>query len=215
MSKLKKISALLLSGALALGFVSTFLGGGTQIGGSTSNSAEVKHQFIGESQTALNQQNGKVLMFFWYGCPHCYHVHKEIENHNEMERYTFVAVPGNDLWTLHARHYYTMKEMGLLPSLDSKFFELVYSEHSKPTDEQINAFLTKNGVSLAEYQKVFISDQVKNDLEQARAMTARYNVTGTPSIFIDGNKPVVLGAASSYADIVERIKAYYATSPIN
>jgi thiol:disulfide interchange protein DsbA len=173
------------------------------------NYGEVEHHQIGPAQMKLTATPGKVKMFFWYGCVHCYKVHQNINIEGDKDRYEFIATTGNKTWTEHARHFYAMKELHLLDKLDDKFFDFVIEHKSNPSESDYRGFLKENGVDEHSYFSMLDSSVVDKDMDEARQLASQYAVKGVPSIFIDGNRPVSLSGFSSYSDVVKSIKAFY------
>lgn len=160
--------------------------------------------------TSLVAKENTVMMFFWYGCPHCYHLHKEMKAFNkDGVKVEMIAVPGNPLWTKHAQHFYAMKQMGLLEQLSDKFFDMVQSAGSNPSDAEIDRFFASNGVDVNNYHKVYRSESVSVALKDARDLAARYSVRGVPSLFVDGDRKVEMDKAKSFSDIPTALTEYY------
>lgn len=194
MVKSKLIAAMLLS--LTVGAVITGCGPGS------------KEQ--GVSQVSYEKTENVVRVFFWYGCPHCYAVHKEIRSEQfKNVKFEYIAVPGNKVWTYHAANFYTLKRMGLLETLNEKFFDFIQDSGSNPSEDEILKFIAQQGVDPAEYKRILDSVEVKHDLDSARELSKKYGVSGVPAVFMDGTVQIKIAELNSYSEIKERIHAFY------
>jgi thiol:disulfide interchange protein DsbA len=193
MVKNKLIAAVLLS--LAVGAVITGCG-------------PSKEQ--GVSQVSYEKTENVVRVFFWYGCPHCYAVHKEIRSEQFKNiKFEYIAVPGNKVWTYHAANFYTLKRMGLLEVLNEKFFDFIQDSGSNPSEEEILKFIAQQGVDPVEYKRVLDSVEVKHDLDAAKELSKKYGVSGVPAVFMDGTVQIKIAELNSYSEIKERIHSFY------
>lgn len=151
-----------------------------------------------------------VMIFFWYGCPHCYAVHQEITKANiQGIKYDYIAVPGNSTWTYHAKIFYTLKRLGKLNELNDKFFDFVQEHGSKPSEQEVVSFMLKNGVGKDEYLKAINSVEVEHDVDTARKLAKQYEIKGVPGIFMDGTKEIRLRDLSSYSEVPIKLKQFY------
>lgn len=166
------------------------------------------------SNPVLVHKEKTVLLFFWYGCPHCYMVHKEmLKKDIAGVKVEYIAVPGNDIWTKHAQHFYAMKRMNLISRLDDDFFDMVQGAKSNPSDSEIDEFLESKGVDVIEYHKAFSSEAVQGDLNDASSLAKKYEINGVPAIYADGDHRLEIERVSSYADIPKALALFY--SPLH
>ena len=78
---------------------------------------------------------GQVVEFFWYGCPHCYHMEPELQKWlangiNPALKFTRVpAVTGQ--WAGGAQLYYTVRQLGMdEKAMDAKIFDAVHKDRN-------------------------------------------------------------------------------------
>ena len=98
----------------------------------------VDFQLINNNPSAYEQKKSKKILVveaFWYGCPHCYifddYLSKwDLKNEKDIE---FVNMPVvfNKTWLLHARLFYTIKEMEIHSELHKNFFYAFHEQHRK------------------------------------------------------------------------------------
>jgi protein dithiol oxidoreductase (disulfide-forming) len=133
----------------------------------------------------------EVVEFFWYGCPHCYHLEPEVNAWLKTIPPDVVfkrvhAIP-NQAWAAHASIYYTLESMGLVDRLHSKVFDAIHKDNLNLTNPKIrDEWLAKNGVDPAKYNEMAKSFSVNSKLQRASQLTMAYKVDGVPRIFVNG-----------------------------
>jgi thiol:disulfide interchange protein DsbA len=139
------------------------------------------------------ESSGKIEVteFFWYGCPHCYHLEPElvawVKKLPPDVVFKRVHAYPSAAWGAHASIYYTLETMGLVDKLHQKVFDAIHKENLNLANAQVlKDWLTKNGVDAAKYAEVEKSFSVASKLQRARQMTAQYKVDGVPRLFVNG-----------------------------
>ncbi len=133
----------------------------------------------------------EVTEFFWYGCPHCYHLEGQIANwlKTKPSDVVFKRVPAypSEGWGELAKVYYTFQAMGLLDQFHSKIFDAIHKDGQNLGNKKIrDKWLTKNGIDLAKYDAMEKSFTVATDLSRARQLTIAYKVDSVPRVFVQG-----------------------------
>jgi len=139
------------------------------------------------------ESNGKieVIEFFWYGCPHCYHLESSVNEwlKTKPDDVVFKRVPAypSESWGELARVFYTIQAMGLLPQMHEKIFDAIHKDGVNLANKKIREqWLAKNGVDPAKYEQVEKSFTVASDLQRAKQMTINYKVDSVPRLVVDG-----------------------------
>ena len=134
----------------------------------------------------------EVVEFFWYGCPHC--------NHFEPYLAAWVAKLPADVafrripvvihenpGAIHARLFYTVESLGLIPTLHAKIFHAIHEEGLKlDSPETIGDFVAKQGVDKARFLSVLDSFSVQTKARQARSLADAYKLEGVPMLGVGG-----------------------------
>ena len=134
----------------------------------------------------------EVVEFFWYGCPHC--------NHFEPYLAAWVAKLPADVafrripvvlhenpGAIHARLFYTVEALGLIPALHAKIFHGIHEEGLRlDSPETIGDFVAKNGVDKAKFLAALDSFSVQTKARQARSLADAYKLDGVPMLGIGG-----------------------------
>jgi thiol:disulfide interchange protein DsbA len=151
----------------------------------------------------------EVLEIFWYGCRHC----NEFEPYitawlsKKPENVEFRRMPATfkDLWTLHARAFYTAEALGVLEKIHSPFFKALHEENRSLVDQASLAdFFAEHGVNKDDFNKTFSSFSVDSKVRQANHMIIQYKITGVPAVIVNG-KYLVTGSMSGGYDELFKI----------
>ncbi len=135
----------------------------------------------------------EVLEFFWFGCPHCYAFEPTI-NHwadNRPEYVSFVreAPPLNPAWEQHSRAFYAAEALGITEHFFDTMFNTIHQD-KKPmrTPKEIAKFVESLdlGVSGEKFTSAMKSFTVEGSLKRSMQLAMRAEITGVPSIVING-----------------------------
>ncbi len=140
-----------------------------------------------------NDSPGKieVVEFFWYGCPHCYHLEPLVNAwvKNQPKDVVFKRVPAtpNETWAQGAVMFYTLEAMGLLEQYHGKVFDAIHKDNKNLNNKRIREeWLQQNGVDVAKYNEMEKSFSVSSKVQRARQLTGAYRVDGVPRVFVGG-----------------------------
>jgi len=153
----------------------------------------------------------EVIEFFWYGCPHCYHLEPVLNAWIKgiPKDVVFKRVPATSGgWVNLAQVYYTVEAMGLLDQLHSKIFDAIQKDginlgNKKMRDE----WLTKQGVDPKKYDEVEKSFSVSTKLQRAKQLGELYKVDSVPQIFVAGKYQVSAESAGGQERMIPAVDA--------
>lgn len=133
----------------------------------------------------------EVTEAFWYGCPHCYQFDPLLQEWVKKlpADVSFVRLPvmWNPTHQIHARLYYTALALGKIDEMHSAIFrEMHVEKHMLTTEDEIQAFFARFGVSAEEFRNTFRSFAVESQLKRAKELTERYQVRSVPLLIVDG-----------------------------
>jgi thiol:disulfide interchange protein DsbA len=174
---------LLTSGWLILAFI-------TLTANAQTPRLEVDYRLIPQQPIATGSKI-EVIDFFWYGCPHCNKFQPAFEQWRkrmpaDVEVRRIPAVR-HDNWAPHARIFYTLQVLGEVERLHQAVYHGYHVEElymSKP--EVMEAWAVEHGIDRAKWLAAYNSPMVLEQVEQAKVLTAQYDIRGTPSLVVDG-----------------------------
>jgi len=174
--------------------------------------AGVDYDLVNPAQPTLDPSKVEVLEFFWYGCPHCYHFEPDLNAwlKTKPSNVDFIRQPAifNEHWAAHAKAFFTAETLGVLDKMHADFYDAIQNKkESLETEEDLAAFFKAHGVNNEDFHKAYASFAVDSKLRLANGLAAKYGVTGTPSIVVNGKYLVSSGKAKSFPRMIEITKA--------
>ncbi len=153
--------------------------------------AEIDYRLI-RTQPVSVTSGIEVIDFFWYGCPHCNNLQPSLEKwiRDKPADVTVRRIPVvlRPTWAPHARIYYTLEALGEVDRLHQQVYRGYHVEKlamSKP--EVMSDWAVRHGIDRARWDAAYNSDAVSRKVEQAVELTKAYDITGTPSLVVDGH----------------------------
>lgn len=133
----------------------------------------------------------EVIEFFWYSCPHCHAFEPAFATWKSgvpadvvVQR---VPVGFNASFIPQQKLYYALLAMGKLDEVHPKVFQTIHVERNRlAKDEDIFAWVEKQGVDVAKFKENYNSFTVSNQVRKATQLQQDYNVEGVPSIGVAG-----------------------------
>ena len=156
-----------------------------------------------------------VIEFFWYSCPHCNAFEpvldawlKAAPKDVSVRR---MPVAFNASFVPQQKLYYTLEGMGKLEELHAKVFRAIHVEKQKlAKDDEILAWVGKQGVDVAKFKEVYGSFSVSNQVRRASQLQDAYGVEGVPSMGVAGKyytDGTMAGSMSTVLQVVEHLVA--------
>jgi thiol:disulfide interchange protein DsbA len=174
------------------------------------------HRLVPTQPTVGGADKIEVAEVFWYGCPHCFNFEPAINSWAETvpANARFVRIPAvwNPLARLHGRLYYTEEVLarnGKLNDVD-EFHAAVFNEfHRKgnrlTSEDSIQRLFERFGVSGDDFLNAWNSFEVNQKVRVANDLVRRYNVTGVPTMVVNGKFRTGAADAGSYPKLLEVI----------
>lgn len=133
----------------------------------------------------------EVIDFFWYGCPYCNTLQPALERwiSRKPVDVTVRRIPAvlRDSWAPHARVYYTLEALGEVERLHQRaYYSYHVEELAMSRAEAMSDWAVRNGIPRERWEAAYNSTAVQRKVEEAGELTRAYNVTGTPSLVVDG-----------------------------
>ncbi|MCU7816850.1 MAG: thiol:disulfide interchange protein DsbA/DsbL [Candidatus Thiodiazotropha sp. (ex Rostrolucina anterorostrata)] len=158
--------------------------------------------------TTASEGKVEVIEFFWYGCPHCYHMESPLEEwlKNKPENVEFIRVPAplNSKWTVHAQFFYTAEILGLTEKLHNPLFTAIHDKKRKLYDkDSLIDFAVEHGADRQQFIDALNSFGVYVKVQNARKLGQRYQLDGVPAIGINGKYKTSGSLAGTYSKMFE------------
>lgn len=147
----------------------------------------------------------EVLEFFWYACPHCYHLEPHLAKWKSslgpdvVFKRVHVAFRGDT----HQKIFYTLEAMGKADALGAKVFDEIHQRNnSLPALMDAVEWAKKQGLEAAKFESTWNSFGVQTQQKRANALVASYKVDGVPMFGINGKyvtSPAMVGGSHARA----------------
>jgi len=152
------------------------------------------------AQPVLEAGDSEALEFFWYGCAHCYAFEPVINPWVEKlpADVNFVRIPAmfGGPWDAHGQLFITLEMMNVEHKVHAAVFEAIQKGGKRLTDKNDMAdFIATQGVDKAEFLKTFDSFAVKGKIAQYKELAKKYEITGVPTMIVNGKYRFDLGSA--------------------
>jgi thiol:disulfide interchange protein DsbA len=133
----------------------------------------------------------EVIEFFWYGCNHCYAFEPLVVPWSRKlpadVQFRRVPVAFSAAFAIHQRIFYALETLGKVEELQGKVFSAIHNDHQRlDKDEDVIAFMAKNGIDRAKFAEVFSSFSVATRSKQASRLADSYKIEGVPTLGING-----------------------------
>ena len=156
-----------------------------------------------------------VIEFFWYSCPHCNAFEPTLDAWIKAAPKDLsirrVPVAFNASFVPQQKLYYALEGMGKLEELHTKVFRAIHAEKVRMgKDDEIFAWVAKQGVDAAKFKEVYASFTVSNQIRRASQLQDAYGVEGVPSMGVAGKyytDGTMAGSMQNVLQVVESLAA--------
>jgi thiol:disulfide interchange protein DsbA len=157
---------------------------------------------INPPQATITGKKVEVIEFFAYYCPHCNALDASLndwvkaQGDNIVFKRVHTTISGEAV--PQQRLFYTLEAMGKEDEYHSKIFNAIHVEKQHlDSDEDIIAFMVKQGVDKQQFTDIYNSFSVQSKVQNALRMQIGYGVRSWPTIVFDGRfftSPPLAGA---------------------
>lgn len=165
------------------------------------------YDLVSPPQPTQDPDRIEVMEFFWYGCPHCLDFEPDLKNWLKTKpgSVQFVRQPAvfNDQWAAHAKAYFTAEALGVADALHDELFKAIQIRKEKlMTEDEQAKFFADHGVDSTAFHQAYKSFAVDSKMRNATGLAAKYGVTGTPSIVVNGKYLVSPSKSKSFPRMI-------------
>lgn len=164
---------------------------------------DVDYKVLTEILAPADAQKIEVIEFFWYGCPHCYHLEPSVELWMKEQQKDVVVrrvpVAFNEKLLSNSQLYYTLEQMvelmkitpaekqEKLRQLHLKVFEAFHKDRQPlMTEKEIFKWAAKQGLEQKEFERMFHSFGVVTKVKMAQAAFEKARLDGVPALVVQG-----------------------------
>jgi len=167
----------------------------------------VDYELVNPPQPTVDPSKVEVMEFFWYGCPHCYHFEPDLNAwlKKKPDNVVFIRQPAifNARWAAHAKAFYTAEVLGVLDKVHADLYDAIQNKkQALESEADLAKFFADHGVAEADFRKAYKSFAVDTKMRQAETMAARYGVTGTPNVIVNGKYRIAPQQAKSFPRMI-------------
>ncbi|MBK1649633.1 thiol:disulfide interchange protein DsbA/DsbL [Rhabdochromatium marinum] len=164
---------------------------------------------------AEQEPDVEVVEFFWYGCPHCYHLEPKLKAWlaRQPDSVIFIRMPAANSanWVNHAKAFFAAKQLGALEQLHEPLFKALQEER-RPifSDEQLIAFAAEQGLDEDAFRKAYESFPVDMQVRKSADLATRYGISGVPALVVNGTyvtSPTQTGSQERTFEVIDALIA--------
>lgn len=171
----------------------------------------VHYRTLTNPVSTSSQEGVEVAEVFWYGCPHCYNFKPLAEAWEESapEYVNYVRLPAvlGESWAPHAIAYYALEALGELDKVHDALFDALAGER-RPLNsaEALADFVADHGVDSEAFIDAYNSFTVQSRVRQAQARIMGAQVTGTPTMLVNGKYVVSASMANGHENVLKVVE---------
>ncbi|MEP3590023.1 MAG: thiol:disulfide interchange protein DsbA/DsbL [Marinobacter sp.] len=168
----------------------------------------VHYRTLSTPVSTASDSGVEVAEVFWYGCPHCYNFKPLSEAWEEQapDYVNYVRLPAvlGESWAPHAFAFYALESMGQLDKVHDALFEALASER-RPLNsaESLADFVAGYGVDAEAFVDAYNSFAVRSRVRQAQTKIMGAQVTGTPTMLVNGKYVVNATMARGHENVLK------------
>jgi len=162
---------------------------------------------LAKDMTTESGDKVEVLEFFWYGCPHCFHLEPALQKwlKTKPDNVHFIRVPAplNPSWMAHTKTYYALEMMGVGEKYHHDLFSAIHTDRKRIFDQaSIAAYLKDKGVDMDAFNKAYNSFAVEMRTRKAMQLGQNYQLHGVPMLTVNGKYVIGADTAGGYDGMI-------------
>jgi thiol:disulfide interchange protein DsbA len=151
----------------------------------------------------------EVVEFFAYHCPACYALEAPLlewtKKNADKVNFRRIPLPFQGPADPEAHLFLTLEAMGKEAEMHAKIENAVHVQRIRlMKDEQIIDWVAKNGIDKAKFMETWNSFGVMTKLRRLPQTTTNYQVSGTPTLIVDGKYQTAPGLVAEKLKITDR-----------
>lgn len=164
-------------------------------------------ELIQPVQPTRDPDKVEVIEFFWYGCPHCFrfepHLNEWLKKLPDNVQYIRQPAILGARWAMHAKAYFTAEALGVVDKVHADLFDTIQNKKQPlKSEDELATFFAGHGITDKEFRQAFNSFIVDSKMRQAGALSARYGITGVPTVVVEGKYRIGGSAVKGFNDMI-------------
>lgn len=155
-------------------------------------------------------QPGKieVLEMFSYGCGYCHQLEPTLNGWEEglPEDVVLTRVPAmfGGIWNVYAQLFYTLEAVKADASAHAAVFDAIHNRNQRLSSlPEITKFVVSLGIDKDAFNKAWGSFGVKSQMEKAKKLAISYQISGVPTLVVNGKYRFDISMAGGYNETVQ------------
>ena len=156
----------------------------------------------------------KILVqeFFYYGCPHCYSMEKDLEEWKEnidLNKYKIEQVPVifGYMSVDAAKHHYVAEMFGFMETFKKEYFNQIINKKQRISDGLAIEILTRLGANKEKVIEAMESYKISKMVKNSLALSKNYGIISVPSFVVNGKYYIDAETAGSKENIFNTIES--------
>jgi len=154
----------------------------------------------------------EVLEFFWFGCTHCFTfeptINAWVDNKPDHVNFVREAPPLNSSWVPHSQAFYAAETMGVTEQLIEPLFNAIHIDKRRLSDfDSIADFAGSLGINAESFANTMQSQEVQESMEEAIMLAMDAEISGVPSVLINGKYLTSNSLAGGHDGIIRVINS--------
>lgn len=150
----------------------------------------------------------EVVALFGYSCPYCYQLEPTLNEWKKdlPEDVSFVKMPAmfGGVWNLHGQMFYTLQALKADDSIHEAIFKGMHEQNRRLASlPEITAFVGNLGIDKDSFVKAWNSFGVKSQMERAKRQAIAFQVSGVPTLVVNGKYRFDIGMAGGLRETAE------------
>ena len=157
--------------------------------------------------TSKGNEKIEVVEWFWYGCPHCYHLEPELNKWLKKlpEGVSFKRIPAvlGDVWIAHAKAFYIAKKTNIIEQVHPALFDALHRKKEELYGQKsLRKFFSRYGVKKDEFDRLYNSKEIDNYLKESVTKARTQELSGVPAITVNGKYLTSATLAGSHKNML-------------
>ena len=170
------------------------------------------YQILSEPIATRDSKKIEVIEFFWFGCTHCYSLENQL---NSWEKklpkdidFWRSPITWNEMAKAHAKLFYAAEYFKNPGIIRDTFISIHANKRMLVSEKELEPFFASFGISKEQYQSLFNSFAMKNDIRRADIFGLKYEIRGVPAFIVNGKYKVSASrevGTSELLDVVDHL----------